>query len=96
MGASPTQDTFQLTAHEVQTLRQTFTQLDLDNSGALTEEEFKGCLGGIGLDAQLSAILFNLFDKNKDGQVTLQEFLGKPLPCTCPLADPAFLQRRSP
>ena len=57
-------------------LRQTFGRLDKDDSGALTEEEFKGCPGGIGLDAQLSAILFNLFDKNKDGQVSLQEFLG--------------------
>ena len=76
MGSSASNESFQLSEDELETLRANFHRLDKNSSGGLDQEEFRQCLGGIGLDAELSSILFNIFDKDGDGEVSLKEFLG--------------------
>lgn len=60
------------------TLKTIFTQIDKDNSGALSRAEFEAGLNAFGIfpkQQDLSALV-TFFDTNKDGVIQYEEFLG--------------------
>ena len=54
---------------------QNFQQLDRDNDGRLSREEFRSGLGMLGVDKAFSTIIFNSFDTGGDGWIDRREFL---------------------
>lgn len=52
-----------------------FTQMDINNDGQLSLEEFRSGLGTLGMEKELVHILFNSFDKNGDGTIDQREFI---------------------
>ena len=54
---------------------QNFAQLDRDNDGRLSREEFRSGLGMLGVDKAFSTIIFNSFDTGGDGWIDRREFL---------------------
>ena len=53
-----------------------FSQLDRDNDGRLSREEFRAGLGMLGVDKTFSTIIFNSFDTGGDGWIDRREFLA--------------------
>ena len=58
--------------------RQTFREIDKDSSGSLDEREFKLALKRLHLhlDGKQVALVVNHLDKDKDGLISIDEFLG--------------------
>jgi len=62
--------------NEVNKLKQTFEEMDLNKDGTLTFDEFKTCLSKIILDDGSFETLFNAFDTDNSGKVAYTEFLA--------------------
>jgi Ca2+-binding EF-hand superfamily protein len=54
---------------------QNFQQLDRNNDGKLSREEFRSGMGMLGVDTTFSTIVFNSFDTGGDGWIDRREFL---------------------
>ena len=52
-----------------------FQQLDRDNDGRLSREEFRSGLGMLGVDEAFSSMIFNSFDTGGDGWIDRREFM---------------------
>ncbi|KAL1495262.1 hypothetical protein AB1Y20_017122 [Prymnesium parvum] len=57
-------------------LSHNFSSMDKNGDGALSLAEFREGLGMLGMDADFSSILFNMFEKNADGNIDRREFLA--------------------
>lgn len=57
-------------------LAESFSAMDKNGDGSLTLGEFREGLGMLGMDADFSSLLFNMFAKNPDGNVDRSEFLA--------------------
>jgi Ca2+-binding EF-hand superfamily protein len=66
------------TMKDLNTLKKTFEQFDVDKSGTLSRTEFMvGLLEiGITINEEDKKLLFHYFDPNNDGVITLSEFLS--------------------
>ena len=52
-----------------------FATMDRDGDGELNREEFRSGLGTLGMDPEFCQILFNIFDRNRDGTIGKGEFV---------------------
>ena len=52
---------------QISTLKARFKQLDADNDGVLTKDEFSECLGLLRLNTVLAKLIFDSFDTDHDG-----------------------------
>mmetsp|Transcript_15351 Transcript_15351/g.14949 ORF Transcript_15351/g.14949 Transcript_15351/m.14949 type:complete len:260 (+) Transcript_15351:520-1299(+) len=59
-------------------LKRQFKIMDSDGSGALDMNEFKKALDDykVGVSEQETEVLFSIFDKNRDGTINFEEFMG--------------------
>ena len=62
------------TDDEVAQLRKGFDQMDKDHSGFLDEEEIKSFLEEVGMEPEYARLIMRVFDVNKDGQISFDEF----------------------
>ena len=56
--------------------RTMFEQIDLDHNGVLDQNEFSSFLTSISFDPRLTPACFKIFDTNKDGTLSFDEFVN--------------------
>ncbi|CAH8652454.1 unnamed protein product [Heterobilharzia americana] len=59
-----------------QTLLNAFKSLDKDGDGTVSSEELRNCLVACGFNEKDAKPLMEYLDSNKDGKITLDEFLN--------------------
>lgn len=78
---------------EIQKYQDIFNRIDLDHNGALDQYEFSCFLTSIGLDPRLTPACFKVFDTNRNGTLSFDEFTNYLKHCEIAQNDPRHLYR---
>ncbi|EAY08707.1 EF hand family protein [Trichomonas vaginalis G3] len=78
---------------EIIGLRSFFNQRDMDSDGRLGKDEFKCFLQSTHMDTRFIEAIFQIFDRNKDGFLTFDDFLAFLDACIISEKHPAYFYK---
>ena len=78
---------------QIQRYQETFNRIDLDHNGSLDQYEFSCFLTSIGLDPRLTPACFKVFDTNRNGTLSFDEFVNYLKNCEIAQSNPRHLYR---